>query len=64
MDTQLHNIRAAYAELERRVQIALRTQVGDATRLRALRSEVLALRASSDQVQSFQCYASLSIIFS
>ena len=50
MDTQLNNIRAAYAELERRVQIALRTEVGDATRLRALRSEALALRATSDQV--------------
>ena len=49
---QLTNIRAAYFDLERRVQVALRTQLGDATRLRAVRSEALALRAAADQVSS------------
>ncbi len=47
---QLDNIRAAYSELLQRVNVALRTQVGDAVRLQESRSQVLALGRAADQV--------------
>lgn len=47
----LHNIRNAYIQLLQRVNVALRTQVGDATRLRSVRSQALALRAAAEQVR-------------
>ncbi len=46
----LNNLRTAYAELLRRVNTALRTQVGDAPRLREVRAQALALRAAAEQV--------------
>ena len=52
MSTQRDNLRASYAELLQRVNIALRTQVGDATRLGHTRAEVLSLRAAAAQVRS------------
>ena len=54
MATHLDNIRRAYSELDRRVQVALRTQVGDAIRLNQVRSEALSLRAAAIEVCSFR----------
>lgn len=47
----VNNLRSAYAELLRRVNVALRTQVGDAPRLRAVRAQALALRAAAEEVR-------------
>ncbi|PIL36082.1 hypothetical protein GSI_01742 [Ganoderma sinense ZZ0214-1] len=49
--TQLNNIRASYSELLQQVNVALHTQVGDATRLREVRSRVLALARAASQHQ-------------
>ncbi|KAI0701775.1 hypothetical protein C8Q76DRAFT_825493 [Earliella scabrosa] len=49
MADPLNNIRGAYAELDRRVHRALRTQVGDAPRLREVRSQALSLWAAANQ---------------
>ena len=50
MADRLNNIRTAYASLRDRVTGAFRTQIGDAPRLRIIRSEVLSLRAAATQV--------------
>ena len=52
MSTQLQRIRDAYLALTRRVEVALRTQVGDSTRLREVRAQALALAASGDRVRT------------
>jgi hypothetical protein len=60
----IQTIRAAYTEIGRRVNIALRTQVGDAARLREQRQECLRLLTLVGQVShSCPCYsASDSIV--
>ena len=50
---QLNNVRASYTELVQRVNVALRTQVGDAARLREVRSLVLSLASTAAQVCLF-----------
>jgi len=47
---QLTNLRQAYEELERRVQRALNTQVGDDGRLAGAQSEVLSYSQAVEQV--------------
>lgn len=51
MALQLHHLRDAYLALTNRVNIALRTQVGDAARLREIRAQALALRSAGDRVR-------------
>jgi hypothetical protein len=52
--TRLANLRQAYIDLERRVQRALNTQVGDVGRLSEVQSEVLSYIQAVEQVcQSF-----------
>ena len=46
----LDNLRSAYSTLDERVQRALRTQVGDATRLSETRGQVLALLQAAELV--------------
>ena len=48
MSTALQNIRAAHFELERRVNRAVRTQVGDRARLGELRNQGLALARAAE----------------
>lgn len=48
--SQLNNLRHAYQELERRVQRALNTQVGDARRLAEVQNEVLSYSQAVDRV--------------
>jgi hypothetical protein len=52
MAGQLINLRSAYTVLEERVRISLRTQIGDATRLRQQRDEALLFLSAAEQVQS------------
>jgi hypothetical protein len=47
---QLGNLRLAYRELERRVQLALNTQVGDSERLEEAQAEVLAWIQAMERV--------------
>jgi|HubBroStandDraft_2_1064218.scaffolds.fasta_scaffold603615_2 hypothetical protein len=47
---RLTNLRQAYEELERRVQRALNTQVGDSERLAEAQSEVLSYSQAVEQV--------------
>ena len=47
---QLNNLRLAYEELERRVQRALNTQVGDSERLAITQNEVLWYSQAVEQV--------------
>jgi hypothetical protein len=47
---QLTNLRQAYEELERRVQRALNTQVGDSDRLAETQNEVLSYSQAIEQV--------------
>ena len=47
---QLVNLRQAYEELERRVDRALNTQVGDSERLAEAQSEVLLYSQAVEQV--------------
>lgn len=48
--SQLNNLRHAYQELERRVQRALNTQVGDARRLAEVQNEVLSYSQAVNRV--------------
>jgi hypothetical protein len=48
---QLINLRLAYGELERRVQRALNTQVGDNERLVEVQDEVLSYNQTVEQVR-------------
>lgn len=48
--SQLANLRQAYHELERRVQRALNTQVGDSERLAEVQGEVLSYIQAVEQV--------------
>lgn len=48
---QLTNLRQAYEELERRVERALNTQVGDSERLAEAQSEVLLYSRAVEQVR-------------
>ena len=48
--SQLSNLRHAYEELERRVQRALNTQVGDSERLEGVQEEVLLYIQAVEQV--------------
>lgn len=50
MDERLNNLRRAYHELSNRVNIALRTQVGDTQRLNEVRAQAVSLGAAADQV--------------
>nr|VWO99246.1 N/A [Ganoderma boninense] len=47
-NAQLDNLRSSYSQLETRVRISLRTQVGDAGRLGEVRSQALALGTAAD----------------
>lgn len=47
---RLANLRQAYQELERRVQRALNTQVGDSERLAEAQNEVLLYSGAVEQV--------------
>lgn len=47
---RLANLRHAYEELERRVQRALNTQVGDSDRLAEVQNEVLSYSQAVEQV--------------
>jgi hypothetical protein len=47
---QLTNLRQAYEELERRVQRALNTQVGDSEHLAVVQNEVLSYSQAVEQV--------------
>ncbi|KAJ7194085.1 hypothetical protein GGX14DRAFT_378361 [Mycena pura] len=48
MSSVLDNIRAGYEQLEKRVQLALKIQVGDAQRLRHIASEVTRFRSVAE----------------
>ena len=48
---QLVNLRLAYEELERQVQRALNTQVGDNERLAEVQNEVLSYNQAVEQVR-------------
>ena len=48
---QVQTIRATYAELGRRVHVALRTQIGDAARLNAQRVECFQMLGYVEQVR-------------
>ena len=52
--SQLNNLRHSYEELERRVQRALNTQVGDSERLAEVQSEVLSYSQAVERVRSIQ----------
>jgi hypothetical protein len=58
---QVQNIRAAYAELGRRVNIALRTQIGDGNRLGVQRVECFEMLQYVDQVCS--CCGLLLVLY-
>ena len=51
---QLNNLRHAYQELERRVQRALNTQVGDSVRLAEVQNEVLSYSQAVERVCRIQ----------
>lgn len=53
MSEQLYNLRTAYRVLEDRVCRALRTQLGDAERLREQRSQALELLQAAEFVSVF-----------
>ena len=52
MTQQLDHIRAAYVELQSRVNLALRTQLGDAYQLEQQKNEVLSLASAASQVST------------
>lgn len=54
MSVQLSNLRSAYLVLQDRVRIALRTQLGDAERLKQQKEEVTIFMTAADLVRVFQ----------
>jgi hypothetical protein len=57
MPSAVDNTRAAYHALVDKVETALRTQIGDAVRLRATRTDVLNFSAAASHV----CYSESSL---